>query len=266
MKILNSFVIILHLIIVLCFNFYTETIAGSALVHYRKIVVVITPHPDDAEASCGGLIANYIAVGDDVIILNMTGGEYGIWNKSPEEARSIRTIEAKNAGDVLGANEVFFGGIDAHLNVDSANTEKLKKILMELNPDIVLSSWPMDVHSDHQATGILAWRVFQDPRFNFELFFYETTNTPHTKTFQFVPTHYIDISNVMDLKKEATLQHKSQNPIEWYYMYETLAEFRGYESDVKFAEAYIKAQNSSGLGGRSGTISKTLDNALKQAK
>jgi N-acetylglucosamine malate deacetylase 1 len=266
MKLFNSFLTVFYITILLCFNLFAEDIASPTSEHSQKTIVVITPHPDDAEASCGGLIANCIANGDDVIILNMTGGEYGIWNKSPEEARSIRTIEAKNAGEVLGAKEVFFGGIDAHLNVDSVNTEKLKRILLDINPDIVLSSWPMDVHSDHQATGILAWRVFQDPRFNFELFFYETTNTPHTKTYQFVPTHYVDISEVMELKKEATLQHKSQNPIEWYYMYETLAEFRGYESDVKFAEAYIRAQNSSGLGGRSGTTSKTLDNALKQAK
>ena len=258
MKLFNSFLIVFYITLLLCFNLFDKAIASSTSEEKQKIIVVITPHPDDAEASCGGLIANYIAAGDDVIILNMTGGEYGIWNKSPEEARNIRTMEAKNAGDVLGAKEVFFGGIDAHLDIDSANTEKLKKILMELNPDIVLSPWPMDVHNDHQATGILAWRVFQDPRFKFDLYFYETTNTPHTKTFQFVPTHYVDISNVMDLKKEATLQHKSQNPIGWYYMYETLAEFRGYESDVKFAEAYIQAQNSSGLGGRTSAVNKTL--------
>jgi hypothetical protein len=41
-------------------------------------------------------------------------------------------------------------------------------------------------------------------------------------------------------------------------MYETLALTRGYESDVQYAEGYIKAQNFSGMGGRSSTISRTL--------
>lgn len=45
-------------------------------------IVVIAPHPDDGEASCGGLIANAVASGEEVIILTMTGGELGIGGKS----------------------------------------------------------------------------------------------------------------------------------------------------------------------------------------
>ena len=249
--------ILLILCILIILN-QSENIAGENKTQGKKLVVVITPHPDDAESSCGGLILNYISAGDDVVILTMTGGEYGIWNKNPEEARNIRTLEATNAGNILGARVIFFDGIDAHLNVDSETTARLTDMLLQINPDFVLSSWPMDVHNDHQAAGILAWRVFQDKRFNFDLYFYETTNTPHTKSFQFVPTDYIDISDVMQKKKNAVMVHVSQNPAEWYYMYETLAAFRGYESDVKFAEAYIKAENSSGLWGRSGNTGKTL--------
>lgn len=224
----------------------------------KQIIVVITPHPDDAEASCGGLIANSIANGDEVIILTMTGGELGIWGKSWEEAREIRKLEAINAAKILNTNLLFFGAMDAYLSVDTATTDKLAKILSDINPDIVLAPWPLDVHNDHQATGILAWRVFQDNQFSFDLYFYETTNTPHTKTFQFVPTDYIDITDVMEIKRNAALQHKSQGVEDWFYMYEDLAKYRGYESDVDFAEGYIKAQNSSGLGKRSNIVSKEL--------
>ena len=223
-------------------------------------VVVITPHPDDAEASCGGLIANTVASGEEVVILTMTGGELGVWNKNKLEARTIRTQEARNAAAVLGAKVEFFGAIDASLAVDSATVEKLKAILLRINPTVVLAPWPLDVHSDHQATGLLAWRVFQDRRFTFSLYFYETSNGPHTKTFQFVPTDYIDITSVMNKKKEATLCHKSQSPQEWYGMYEIIATIRGYEADVPFAEGYIRARNSSGMGGRSGKAAKMLSN------
>jgi hypothetical protein len=54
-----------------------------------KAIVIITPHPDDAEASCGGLILNSIAAGDEVIILTMTGGELGIWERAKRK-RIIR--------------------------------------------------------------------------------------------------------------------------------------------------------------------------------
>jgi LmbE family N-acetylglucosaminyl deacetylase len=68
----------------------------------------------------------------------------------------------------------------------------------------------------------------------------------------------VDITDAIEKKQEATYQHKSQSPKEWYGMYENMARVRGYEADVAFAEGYIKAMNSSGLGGRSGKIGKTL--------
>jgi len=225
---------------------------------HHNTIVVIAPHPDDAEASCGGLIANYILDGDSVILLTMTGGELGIWGKSEEEARAIRIIEARNAAATLGASIIFFGAIDASLSVDSVSTLQLTKLLLQINPDIVLAPWPLDVHSDHQASGLLAWRVFLKKQFSFELYFYETSNSPHTKSFQFVPTDYIDVTGVMNKKQEALYCHKSQNPAEWWDMYKQMALVHGYEADVPFAEAYIKARNFGGMGGREGKAGKTL--------
>jgi LmbE family N-acetylglucosaminyl deacetylase len=225
----------------------------------RQTIVVIAPHPDDAEASCGGLIANSVSAGDSVIILTMTGGELGIWGKSQEETRAVRTIEARNAAALLGARVEFFGAIDASLSVDSASTRTLTEILARINPTIVLAPWPLDVHSDHQASGLLAWRALLDRRFTFDLYFYETCNSPHTKTFQFVPTDYVDITDVISKKQGALFRQKSQGPADWWGMYENMAIVHGYEADVPYAEAYLKARTLSGMGGRPGVVGKTLD-------
>ena len=225
----------------------------------QKTVLVITPHPDDAEASCGGYIANAVAAGDTVVILTMTGGEYGIERKSPAEAKIIREKEARNGAEILKAKIEFFGATDAFLSADTSVAAKLEKIIQRLKPAIVLAPWPMDVHNDHQATGILAWRVFQDKRFSFRLFFYETINEPHPKSFAFVPTDYVDISDVAAIKEKAVMAHTSQYPLRWYNMYITLATVRGYEADVKMAEAYIEAKNSSGMGGRENKAAKVLN-------
>jgi LmbE family N-acetylglucosaminyl deacetylase len=230
----------------------------SAITPVFPSIVVIAPHPDDAESSCGGLIYNYVKAGEEVIIITMTGGDLGIWGKPKEEARAIRAVEAQNAANVLGAKLEFFGAVDAALFVDVVTTDRLLEMLIRINPTIVLAPWPLDVHPDHQASGVLAWRAFQDKRLTFDLFFYETSNGPHTKTFQFIPTDYVDISDAMLVKKEATYQHISQSPKEWYGMYEVMASFRGYEADVSFAEGYIRALNSSGLGGRPSTRAKAL--------
>jgi LmbE family N-acetylglucosaminyl deacetylase len=221
-------------------------------------IVVMAPHPDDAESSCGGLIANATHSGERVIILSMTKGERGIGGKSCEEAAGIRQLEAENGAKVLGAEIEYFGAIDGSLYDDSTNTAKLRLILKQLNPSIVLAPWPLDVHNDHQATGILAWRVFHDRDQNFDLYFYETAFEPNTISFNFNPTDYVDVTTVMDLKREATLKHLSQNAAEWFKQYEIMAEFRGYEADVRYAEGYIRARNYDGMGGRAASVKKVL--------
>ncbi|MDD2715620.1 MAG: PIG-L family deacetylase [Candidatus Wallbacteria bacterium] len=244
-------IIVFFCILVSALQVYGQTSA-------QRTIVVIAPHPDDGEASCGGLIANSTAAGDRAVILTMTGGELGIWGKSQEEARAIRAREAHNAAGVLGAQVELFGAIDGSLAVDKASTDRLIRILLRLKPDIVLAPWPLDVHSDHQASGLLAWRVFQNRQFGFDLYFYETSNSPHTKSFQFVPTDYVDITDVIKKKQVALYQQKSQGPADWWGMYEHMAIVNGYSADVTYAEAYIKARTFSGMGGRPGVVDKTL--------
>ncbi len=221
-------------------------------------LVVLAPHPDDAEASCGGLIANAVAAGDTVFILTMTGGELGVWGRSPAEARTIREAEARNAAAVLGAQVLFFGGMDGSLAVDTSATNRLLNILEGLHPSVVVAPWPLDVHPDHQATGLLAWRVVHDRSTTFDLYFYETSNSPHTKSAHFVPTEYIDITSVLRLKQTALSQQVSQHPEEWWPMYEAMALVHGYAADVQYAEAYVRARTSSGMGGRAMGTSRTL--------
>ena len=56
----------------------------------------------------------------------------------------------------------------------------------------------------------------------------------------FVPTDYVDISDLRDLKKAAMFAHKTQDPVETYNNYfKPLEEFRGLESGVKAAEGFV---------------------------
>ncbi|NVO19850.1 MAG: PIG-L family deacetylase [Bacteroidetes bacterium] len=241
-----------------------RTLLSTALflllsVYAGATIVVIAPHPDDAESSCGGMIANAVASGERVIILTMTKGEIGISGKSIKEAANIREEEARQGAAILGAEIEFFGAMDGSLYDDSTNTGKLKDILLRLKPRFVFAPWPLDVHNDHQSSGMLAWRVFMDKALNFELYFYETSNEPNTMSFRFIPTDYIDISLAMDKKREATLKHVSQSASEWFPMYELMASFRGYEANVHYAEGYIKAQNSDGMGGRAAVVKKIFE-------
>jgi LmbE family N-acetylglucosaminyl deacetylase len=223
-----------------------------------RMIVVIAPHPDDAEASCGGLIANSVDGGDSVLILTMTAGELGIGGLTKDETRAIRTAEARQAAARLGAGLKFFGAVDGSLAVDTSTTTSLRSILSGVHADIVLAPWPMDVHSDHQASGMLAWRVFLERGSTFSLFFYETSNSPHTVSVGFVPTDYVDVTRTLERKRVALLEQKSQHPEDWWGMYEHMAIVHGYAADVPAAEAYVRARPSSGMGGRSQSTPRTL--------
>lgn len=236
-------------------------LAGLALLAApaaRATLVVLAPHPDDGEASCGGLIANTAAAGESVVVVCMTGGELAVYGKPHDQARAVRTEEARRAAAALGAGSLMFGGLDGSLAVDAATTARLRELLLRLRPRAVAAPWPLDVHPDHQATGVLAWRVSMDRALDFDLYFYETTNSPHTMSSGFVPTDYVDITAVLDRKRAATLQHASQGPADWFGMYVDLARVRGFEADVPYAEGYVRARNGSGLGGRSGAVGRTL--------
>ena len=72
------------------------------------------------------------------------------------------------------------------------------------------------------------------------------------------PTSTNYVTDVFEAKRQAVLEHRSQGPQEWFGMYEIMATQRGYESDVRYAEAYVRARNSSGMGGRANRTPKVL--------
>lgn len=60
-----------------------------------------------------------------------------------------------------------------------------------------------------------------------------------TKNFQ--PTHYVDITNVLERKRQACLAHDSQDHGSFYPQYhETMQRFRGLEYRCQAAEAFVR--------------------------
>jgi LmbE family N-acetylglucosaminyl deacetylase len=60
-------------------------------------MLAISPHPDDVELCCGGLIAKMTKKGYKVGMVDLTRGEMGT-----EGTAEIRLQEAKKAAQILG--------------------------------------------------------------------------------------------------------------------------------------------------------------------
>jgi len=201
-------------------------------------IVCVGGHPDDPESGCGGTLARYAALGHAVTILYLTRGEAGIQGKSHDEAAAIRTGECEAACKILGAKPMFAGQIDGATVVNSSAAESLGRLIAAVNPDVVLTQWPIDSHPDHQAASLLAYRVWMSSRNRFDLYYFEVN--AGSQTMNFHPTHYVDITAVREKKKQALFAHKSQDGEAIYRRHHEIMEnFRGREAGVTAAEAFV---------------------------
>ncbi len=122
-------------------------------------VLVIMPHPDDAEFSCAGTVARWIREGKSVVYVLLTDGDKGTSDRSltPGELSVIRQNEQREAARVLGLKDVVYLGYPDQGLEDS--TELRKSIVRQIRlyrPDIVVTLDPYRRyiwHRDHRIAG-----------------------------------------------------------------------------------------------------------------
>jgi len=201
-------------------------------------IVCIGAHPGDPEFGCGGTMARYTQSGHSVSFIYLTRGEAGDPSKTYAESAALRTKEAETACHLIQAKALFAGQIDGNTVLDKEKSEEMNRLIISQNPDLVFTQWPIDSHADHQVTGMLGLTAWIKSGRKFSLYFYEV-NTG-SETMGFVPTDYVDISNLRELKKALMFAHKTQDPEATYTNYfKPLEEFRGLEAGVKAAEGFV---------------------------
>ncbi len=205
-------------------------------------ILVLGAHPDDPDSGAGGLIALLTKRGYKVTAISFTRGELTGRAESIEENAKVNEKEAVEAFKLLGADIVFLNFKDAEVYASKEAVFEVKKTLRDLSPDIIITHWPIDTHSDHRAVGIITINVVRSFSPQPALFFYEVMTGHQTKCF--VPEIYVDVTEVAELKKRACYMHKNCFPQKWYPVHEKMMVFRGMEAGVKYAEAYISFEKS----------------------
>jgi len=122
-------------------------------------VLVITPHPDDAEFGVAGTVVKWVAEGKEIVYAVCTNGDKGTSDYSikAEALAEIREREQLCAAEVLGVREVIFL---RHEDQSLEDTPEFRKEIVRLirtyRPDIVVSADPYRRylwHRDHRITG-----------------------------------------------------------------------------------------------------------------
>ena len=189
-------------------------------------VLAICAHPDDVESWCGGTLALLSARGCKVALALLTAGEKGSADRStrPEDVAATRLAEQRAANVHLGVGDLhFLGGHDGELEDGPALREAIVRLLRVVRPVVVFTHDPEHpyppyiTHRDHRVAG----RVVLDavyPMARDHLYFPEQVAgglEPHAveQVWLFstlAPSTAVDISETLDRKIAARLEHRSQ--------------------------------------------------------
>lgn len=192
-------------------------------------ILVLAPHPDDLELSCGLLCHKAMTIGWNIHEIVMTDGTAGGIDPKlfhTNKLRQLRVVEAKKGGAHLGVDSIeFLGYEDARLAhyLQSATTT-ISQRLKSLYPAIVVFPSVYDTHMDHVIThkaAVKALKTYKKDIITLEYCFWGQDNRQNITLL-----HPAGIQ----AKEKAIRKHKTQ-PIEKYLhrLYESNKVTNGYE-------------------------------------
>lgn len=229
----------------------------------EKSVLAIVAHPDDAEFLCAGTLALLHKKEWEIHIATMTAGDCGSKSLSRAEISEIRKKEASRATAILDGTYYCLNQDDLFIFYDRKSILKVIELIRKVHPAMVFTMSPDCYLVDHEETSRLA----QTACFGAGLV---NVVTPGWEPLDYIPHLYylepmegkdkfgrkisattiVDISSVMDTKKEMLSCHESQR--EWLRAHHGMDEYvesmqrqsarTGSEVSVKYAEGFRQHQ------------------------
>jgi 4-oxalomesaconate hydratase len=222
-------------------------------------IQVIGAHSADFVWRAGGAIAKAVEAGGTAEVIALSYGERGesgeLWKEegqTVENVKRVRHREAEAAAAALGAPFRCLDLGDYPLEIDADALAQIADVIREFAPDVLVTHTDTDpFNPDHpvahaavdRARGLAAgagvssaFTTIRPPA----LFLFE----PHQPELcNFMPTTFVDITSVIEQKREAMGHMKAQAYLQIYYGQR--AEQRAHHArraagapDVRFAEAF----------------------------
>lgn len=176
-------------------------------------VLVIAPHPDDAELGMGGAILKFKSEGLKVGVLDLTNGE-----PTPHGSPEIRSQETAAATEILGLDwRENLGLPNRSLQATLEARHQLAGIIRQTRPRWLFAPYWTDAHPDHVA----ATELVDASRFWAKLSKSDIPGDPHhpERIYNYYcvhlklapqPAFILDISPFWELKLAAIACYQSQ--------------------------------------------------------
>ncbi len=189
----------------------------------------IFAHPDDIEFVAGGTAALWAKEGSEVVYVMVTDGNVGSHEEAMTQNKLIETRrnEQRAAAEVVGVKEcVFLGYHDGLVEATLSLRKEIVRLVRKYKPNAVVCTDPTAVfisdtyinHPDHRAVAKAAVEALF-PASEMGLLYPEMEAeglAPHKANYIYITNsgeaanYYIDVTEVMELRVEALMQHKSQ--------------------------------------------------------
>lgn len=153
---------------------YILTLLSCQQEKKSKIIMAVLAHPDD-ETAVGQVLAKYASEQNKVYLVIAADGRYGVEEFAGippgDTLAEIRKNESICASKILGLQPpIFLGfhdgfgmvdGIGEYFDQTVALKEKLKKVIEEINPDLIITFGPDGDtgHPDHRGISDITTEV-----------------------------------------------------------------------------------------------------------
>jgi glycosyltransferase involved in cell wall biosynthesis/LmbE family N-acetylglucosaminyl deacetylase len=222
---------------------FTKQPQENALMPYHATLrlaegaaLVLAPHPDDEVFGCGGAILRHVASGEQVTVVLVTDGAPA-GNADERKAIAVtRLAESERAAAILGYGKpIGWGWQDRQVAYGETLIKAILDTIERTRPAIVYAPSLFEYHPDHRAVALAAMEAVRRVGGDLLLAQYEVGA-------QFRPSHLLDISALVDAKRDAMEAFDSQLAAQRYDLHvAALNRLRTYTlgPDVSAAEGYV---------------------------
>ncbi|MFQ5965715.1 MAG: PIG-L deacetylase family protein [Candidatus Scalinduaceae bacterium] len=212
----------------------------------KKSALILVAHADDETLAAGGTICKLVEEGwiVDVVILSDTVrfGGAGLSNK----------LGAEEACDILGVHNLRILDVPDQIFDTIAMAELSQKVaVLKLEPDLIITNSDQDLNKDHRLTCEAAKIIGRPIRKPVCILSGEIPSAAFWSGNQFSANFYVDISPHIEKKIQAFKHyvHEIQAfPHPWSEEgLRLLAQFRGMECGLPFAEAFTIIRGYAGI-------------------
>ncbi len=204
-------------------------------------VAIILAHPDDAELRCYGTICKYIDEGKKCYLLIASSGEHGISIKDEVNITSqleynLREAETFSAFVDLNIELLFLHQKDGYMQYGRNLIYSIEKILMEIQPEILITHFPDSYgadHQDHTAVGKSVLNCATRIQSIKKILLCDPLKSIRS---HFMPNYFIDITQYFERKMLALQCQKSQSGR--FYLQDEFHRIKGlyYSTNVSYKD------------------------------